>query len=71
MNMAYIRSAYHVPAKRGVRVRLLPPAVNAIAHGVITSARGAYLRVRMDDGRRLVVHPTWCIEYLDGEAAAP
>jgi hypothetical protein len=66
MSMKYIRNTYKVPAKRGGLVRMVPPGGAAFAEsGVITGARGAYLRVRMaGEKRSRLYHPTWCIEYL-------
>ncbi len=56
--MSYIRNHYKVPAKRGMRIRFQG------REGVITGS-AAYLRVRMDDGERVHLHPTWQVEYLD------
>lgn len=69
MSMEWIRRNYGVPAKRGGRVRFLgyvawPESLPApTCEGTITSA-SHYLRVRMDDGRRVLLHPTWKVEYL-------
>ena len=57
MSMEYVRRYYGVPAKRGGRVQFFG------AQGTITSATH-YLRVRMDDGRRVLLHPTWEVTYL-------
>lgn len=57
MSMEWIRRHYAVPAKRGGRVRFFG------IEGTIMSATH-YLRVRMDDGRRVLLHPTWKVEYL-------
>ncbi|AEK09791.1 hypothetical protein PBI_PATTYP_72 [Mycobacterium phage PattyP] len=57
MSMEWVRQAYGVPARRGGRVRFFG------TEGTITSA-SHYLRVRTDDGRRLLLHPTWEVEYL-------
>ncbi len=56
--MEYIRQAYDVPAKRGMRVTV-------DGHGgKITGSDGQYLRVRFDGGRRsLKCHPTWRVVY--------
>lgn len=59
MSMSYIRNHYKVPAKRGLRVRFQGRS------GVITGTVDAHLRVRMDDGERVTLHPTWQVEYLD------
>lgn len=58
--MAYIRSHYLVPARRGGRVRVYDGR-----EGRITGARGCYLMVRLDGERRsLSYHPTWKVTYL-------
>ena len=66
MSMDYIRKMYSVPAKRGGRVRWKPILQRALQlTGTITSARGAYLRVRPDGKKRsITLHPTWNITYL-------
>lgn len=66
MSMEYIRKTYSVPAKRGGKVRMVPPGGPAFAeNGVITGTRDAHLRVRMaGEKRSRLYHPTWCIEYL-------
>lgn len=57
--MDYIRTYYKVPAKRGGKV------LYKGMHGVITSARGGYLRIRLDGEKRIgSYHPTWEITYL-------
>lgn len=63
--MEYVRNWYQVPAKRGVRVRLGSGFGSDLAGltGTITGATH-YLRVKMDDGRRVWLHPTWEVEYL-------
>lgn len=59
MSLEYIRKTYLVPAKRGV---------NVIANGdcgVITGARGAYLRIRVEGRKKTgFYHPTWQMQYL-------
>lgn len=65
MSLEFIRHNYHVPAKRGGRVRLgqgFGPNFAGMT-GTILSANHR-LRVRMDDGRRVILHPTWEVEYL-------
>lgn len=57
MSMEWIRRNYGVPAKRGGRVRFFGML------GTITSA-SHHLRVHLDDGRRVLLHPTWRVEYL-------
>ena len=67
MSFEYIRKAYGVPAKRGQRVRYTGDrGPNAIPReGMITSAAGAKLRIRMDgESYSGIYHPTWEIEYL-------
>jgi hypothetical protein len=59
MSLEYIRKTYQVPAKRGVHV---------IANGqpgVITGARGAHLRVRVEGTKKIrFYHPAWEMQYL-------
>lgn len=69
--MRYIREHYGVPAKRGARIRYTDIGRH-VWTGRIVSARDGYLRVRVDDPRypeavRLLLHPTWNVEYLDDE----
>lgn len=58
MSLEYIRKTYNVPAKRGAHV---------IANGepgVITGARGAYLRIRVEGRKKIgFYHPTWEMQY--------
>ena len=68
MSMDYIRNTYGVPAKRGMRVRYTDQA-GTVWNGRITGARNQYLRVLIDDRvegyqGRLLLHPTWQVEYL-------
>lgn len=68
MGLDYIRRAYGVPAKRGVRVRYTDEN-GVLWNGRITSERGGRLRVLVDDRvpgyrGRLILHPTWCVEYV-------
>ena len=68
MSLDYIRRAYGVPAKRGVRVRYTDEQ-GARWNGRITSALGSRLRVLVDDRvpgyrGRLILHPTYRVEYL-------
>lgn len=63
MSMDYIRSAYRVPARRGGRV--LYTGLGVREFGTITSAKGAYLMIRLDgESRPRKFHPTWELEYL-------
>lgn len=55
--MEYVRRWYGVPARRGGRVRFDG------ALGTILSADHR-LRVRLDTGERVILHPTWRVEYL-------
>lgn len=56
--MNYIRSAYNVPAKRGMRVTIDGRS------GVITGSCQAYLRVRFDGEKSSrFCHPTWRVVY--------
>jgi hypothetical protein len=66
--MEYIRRTYNVPAKRGARVRFIDECGTEWT-GRITSARSGRLRVLPDDRvqgcrTRLILHPTWNVEYL-------
>lgn len=66
MSMEYIRRTYAVPAKRGMRVRLMGPVVKF--EGVIVASQGARLRVRRDDnGLIYTLHPSWNVQYLEDE----
>ena len=63
MSMDYVRRTYSVPAKRGGRIKFEGKP------GVITSARGGGLRIRLDGEKHSVpVHPTWEMEYEDAKA---
>lgn len=66
MSIEYIRKTYKVPAKIGGKVRY----TDTDGHkwdGVIKSAPYHYLNVDLDwpGNRRVILHPTWNIEYLD------
>lgn len=62
MTMAYIRSKYNVPAKKGMKV-----AVEG-KQGIITGTKGTYLMVLLDgDKESKPRHPTCFIDYLDGD----
>lgn len=67
MNMAYIRSHYGVPARRGARVEYIGHA--PVRQGVITSARSGRLMVRLD-GEKLSYpfHPTCDLNYLSASS---
>ena len=67
-HMEYIRSCYGVPAKRGGRIKFTD-SDETIWFGRITSARNGHLKMLPDDRvkgckTRLILHPTWNIEYL-------
>jgi hypothetical protein len=60
--MKYIREYYGVPAKRGMRVTY--SGSQATKTGVITSARGANLMIRIDGMKHpRPYHPTWELSY--------
>ena len=69
--MKYIRDTYGVPARRGARVEYQSDKVGRQPRrGTITSADGAYLRIRFDGDRRTYpapFHPQWGITYVDQE----
>lgn len=59
MSIEYLRCVYGVPAKRGGRVSIRG------LEGTITGGTEMVLRVRLDDGRRLRLHPrTPLLKYL-------
>lgn len=59
MTMQYIKDRYHVPAKRGMRVRVDG------REGVIASASRGYINVRFNGAKRpQPCHPTWEVEYI-------
>jgi hypothetical protein len=60
--LAYVRDHYGVPAWPGRRV------VVDGNPGVIVGGQDARLLVRFADGQRLPAHPTWRVEYVDGES---
>jgi len=59
--LAYVREHYRVPARRGQRV-----LVRDFGTGTITGGSGAHLIVRFDSApkRKVILHPTWRVEYL-------
>jgi hypothetical protein len=64
VSMKYIRDYYSVPAKRGARVEYTGGKTPKT--GVITSASGAKINVRMDGMLNpRPYQPTWEIRYLD------
>lgn len=64
----YINRTYRLRVKKGTRVRYTGDCVARKPDGrlgTVTSAEGAYLRVRMDgDSFSLLYHPTWKLEVL-------
>ena len=61
-SFGYVRAYYGVPARRGARV------IADGNPGRITSGDGAHIRVRLDGEKRSRPwHPTWRIDYLDGQ----
>ncbi|MEG9490730.1 hypothetical protein [Mannheimia indoligenes] len=59
--MNYIKEAYGLPfLKRGIKILF------GEQHGEVIRAKGAYLKVKFEDGETGVLHPTWNIAYLDG-----
>lgn len=72
MSLPYIRGYYGVPAWRGRRIVWTDPNGRRNA-GTITGARGAHLRVWLDNTimilpkknrRAVLLHPTDNVEYL-------
>ena len=65
MSMERIRAQYGVPAKRGMVIRFRGEPVT------ITSASpsAAHLYARDAYGGRLILHPTWEIEYPEPQEA--
>jgi len=58
MSAEWVREHYHVPAKRGMRVRVDG------REGVIVSC-SHYIHVRFNGDRQSTpCHPTWEVEYL-------
>ena len=65
MSIANIRKIYGVPAKVRGRVEYTGERGKVLA-GKIVSTDRHYLRVRLDDGGRVItLHPTWEIRYLE------
>lgn len=56
----WVRETYHVPAKRGMTIRVAKKAAR------IVGFRGGYLRIRYPEEPILGIrsaHPTWSVEY--------
>lgn len=68
--MAYVRSYYRVPAKRGGRIEYTGEKVPR--RGVITSARNGRLYIRLE-GEKFAYpfHPLWELRYLDAPTIVP
>jgi hypothetical protein len=67
MSLAYVRSRYGVPAKRGGRIYI------GGKMATIVGSRDGRLRVRLEedaDKRIVTAHPTWNIRYADPKPAA-
>lgn len=61
----WIRTNYHVPARRGGRVAYTGDRAKGRQEGTITAFRGPYVRIRLDgDKHPMPFHPTWELEYL-------
>ena len=58
-SFAYIRRYYGVPAKRGGRVRIWTGE-----EGTIIWTYQSNLKIRLDDGTPMVIHPAFGLEYL-------
>lgn len=68
MSIDYVRRYYGVPARNGGRVRYTGEGEDRPEFGTIMSASGAHLNIRLDGQKHaLPFHPTWRLEYLDGE----
>lgn len=62
MSMAWVRKAYGVPAKRGMRV--VYTGSGAPVNGTIRSASTGRLKIQMDGSNSTKsYHPTWEIQY--------
>lgn len=67
MSFAYIRAAYGVPAKRGVRVIYRSSNATKYYCTIKSATNSGHLNVSVDDmpqNLRWKLHPTWNIEYL-------
>ena len=60
----YIRSLYSVPARIGACI--VYGGGDGFMDGVVVSAQGHYIKAILDDGHEYLLHPTWRIEYLEG-----
>jgi len=71
MSFQSIRNQYGVPAKRGVKIRFADP-LHGVFNCTIKSAKNGRLSVLVDDRRngyrgRMILHPTWNVEYIQDE----
>lgn len=66
--MKYIRDTYGVPAKRGARIEFRGDG--RLKAGTVVNSIGPYLRVRIDGGDIVNLHPTWEITWLDALSAS-
>ena len=71
MSLSYIRQMYAVPAYIGRRIKYTD-GVGSEFYCTIKSAKNQYLSVVINgrikgDGDRMILHPTWNIDYLDGD----
>ena len=70
MSMAHIRKHYGVPAKRGGRVKFCGNIGREPMKGTIIGSRDGRLRVRFDGMWACrILHPKWCMEYLEDPPA--
>jgi hypothetical protein len=68
MSMEYIQRYYSVPARIGGRIRYTGGRHAML--GTITESQGRYIMVQLDGQQHsMPYHPTWEIEYLDGQTA--
>lgn len=64
MSMAWVRKAYGVPAKRGMRV--VYTGSGSPVSGTIRSARTGRLKIQLDGSKSTKsYHPTWELRYPD------
>lgn len=62
-DMAWVRNAYDVPAKRGMRVKYTGEGRDEL--GTIRSASNGRLNIQLDSVKHTMpFHPTWKLEYI-------
>lgn len=62
-DLKYIARTYNVPAKKDRRI------LYQGKKGTVIGARGAYLLIMLDGEKQaMLYHPTWKIEYLEGNS---